>query len=121
MLALYGFDIWDAIGGRVPTRTAFAYIQRLPFEPWSLWRAEQLGGPEHLGWTSETYLLADQVDADKAMLAIKTHRGRGNVKMPDPTYRPKIREDRIKTPEAAPVQSLDDFDINGFLAMMGNG
>lgn len=74
-----------------------------------------------MGWSHDSYLLADQVDADKAMLAIKTHRGKGNVKMPDPTYRPKIREEALKTPEAAPVQSLDDFDINGFLMMMGNG
>lgn len=74
-----------------------------------------------MGWDHTTHLLADQVDADKAMLAIKTHQGAGRVKMPDPTYRPKIDEKFLKTTPELPVKTLDDFDINGFLSMMGNG
>lgn len=72
-----------------------------------------------MGWGPETYLLAEQVDADKALLAIKTHRGRGNVKFPDPTYRPKVKaKEPIETPTP---KSLDDFDIKGLLAAMGTG
>lgn len=99
-------------------RQAFAYLQRLPHEPMSLWRAEQLGGPEHVGWSTETYLLADQVDADKAMLAIKGHSGKGRIKFPDPVYRPP-RPDKVV--EAPVAKTLDDFDINALLAQMGAG
>lgn len=38
-------------------------IQRLPYEPRSMWRAkEQLGGPEWYGWSRESAGLADLVD-----------------------------------------------------------
>lgn len=71
-----------------------------------------------MGWDHKTYLLADQVDADKAMLAIKTHHGKGRIKFPDPVYRPPRPKEELETPQA---QSLDDFDIHALLASMGAG
>lgn len=82
-----------------------------------MWRAKQLGGSEHIGWSHNTYLLADQVDADKALLAIKTHKGRGRVKFPDPVYRPKIN----KTDTVDPEVNLENFDIHGLMAQIQIG
>lgn len=117
MLGLYGFDIYDCFTGKAPIRLALAYINRLPFEPWSVWRAEQLGGLEHLGWSHDTYRAADQVDAIMANTAITAHMGqRGKPKMPEPVFRPKVKK------EQEPIaQSLDDFDINKLVAMIGAG
>lgn len=69
LLALFGFDIWDAIDGRVPIRRAYTLLDRLRHEPNSVWRAKQLAGPElkdfseFLGWDAKVYALADLIDA----------------------------------------------------------
>lgn len=84
-----------------------------------MWRAEQLGGPEHLGWSPDTYRAADSIDAIMANTAITQHMGaKGKPKMPDPTYRPKIK--RKDEPEM-PAETLDDFDVSGLVAMIGGG
>lgn len=104
--------------GRVPLRRALLLIQRLPHDPQSAWRAAQLGGPEHIGWSNETYLLAEQVDAVKALIAITAHQGKkGKVKFPDPVYRPKVEKDE----ETKEELTLDDFDIHGLMAQMQIG
>lgn len=115
--ALYRFDVWEVFKGRVPVSTALLYIDRLPHDPNSMWRAKQLGGPEHIGWSHETYLLADQVDAAKVMIAIKTHKGKGRVKMPDPVHRPKIKKENLTDPEV----TLENFDIHALMAQMQIG
>lgn len=115
MLGLYGFDLHDVLAGKAPLRVAFSYINRLCFEPWSLWRAEQLGGPEHLGWTPDTYQQAMLIDATNINTAVAGNVGsRKPPKMPDPTYRPKAKE-----PEDKKVESLADFNIHALMAAMG--
>lgn len=115
MLGLYGFDIHDVFKGKAPIRVAFAYINRLPFEPWSLWRANELGGPEHLGWTPDTYKQADLLDGIMINTAVSGNVGsRKPPKMPEPTYRPKMKE-----PEVKKVESLADFNIHALVAAMG--
>lgn len=115
MLALYGFDIHDVFSGKAPIRVAFAYINRLVYEPWSVWRANQLGGPEHLGWTPDTYRLAEQIDATNVNTVITGNVGsKRPPKMPDPAYRPKVKEAEVK-----PVESLADFNVMGLMQSVG--
>lgn len=78
----------------------------------------QLGGPEHIGWTHESYLLAQQVDAVKALIAVTAHQGKkGRVKLPEPVYRPKVAKDEESGSEA----TLDNFDIHGLMAQIQIG
>jgi hypothetical protein len=115
LLGLYGFDIYTVFTGQAPIRVALAYISRLSFEPWSLWRANQLGGPEHLGWTPDTYQAAAIVDATNVNTVVSGNVGsKKPPKMPEPSYRPKVKE-----PEAKKVESLADFNIQGLIAAMG--
>lgn len=117
MLGLYGFDIHDVFKGKAPIRVAFAYINRLPFEPWSLWRAEQLGGPEHLGWTADTYQQASMTDAINVNTVVTGNVGsRKPPKMPEPVYRPKVK----KEPEAQKVESLADFNVQALMQAIGD-
>lgn len=115
MLALYGFNLSDVFTGKAPIRAAAALINRLCFEPWSTWRAEQLGGPEHLGWSPDTYMQASIIDATNLNTVISGNVGsKKQPKMPDPVYRPKAKE-----PEAKKVESLADFNIHALIQAVG--
>ena len=116
LLGIYGVNIYDAIEGRIPLRVVEPLLNRLPFEPWSMFRAEQLGGVEHLGWSPDTYLAADQVDSTNISIAAIRHMGaRGKMKLPEPVYRPKIKTIEDKIEEAG---SLLDFPIHALIAQM---
>lgn len=117
MLGLFGFDIHDVLTGKAPLRVGLAYINRLPFEPWSVWRANKLGGPEHLGWTADTYLAADQIDAIRVQTVVAGNVGsRRRPKMPDPVYRPKVKTDEEVLAEA---KDLASFDVTRLVKMTG--
>lgn len=114
-MGLYGFDIHDVYKGKAPIRVAFAYINRLAYDPWSTWRAMQLGGLEHLGWSPDTYRQADLIDAMNVNTVIAGNVGsKRPPKMPEPTYRPKVVE-----PEVKPVESLADFNIQALINAIG--
>lgn len=119
LLVLYGFDIWDAIDGRLPLRRAYSYIQRLVYEPKSVWRAKQLGGPElkdhinYYGWDANSAILADLYDAlnvnTRTMIAQNTPAEKqGSIPEITPYPRPGVEE--VKKPEP-PKQSLADFGM----------
>lgn len=117
MLGLYGFDIYDVFTGKAPLRVALAYISRLPFEVWSVWRANKLGGPEHLGWSADTYLAVDQIDAIRVQTVVAGNVGsRRPPKMPDPSYRPKVISDEEVLAKA---ESLAEFDVTRLMKMTG--
>lgn len=114
-MGLFGFDLHEVFAGRAPLRVAFNYINRLCFEPWSEWRANQLGGPEHLGWSPDSYQQAALIDAVNVNTVISGNVGsRKPPKMPDPTYRPKVKEAEVKK-----VESLADFNIHALMSAMG--
>lgn len=116
LLALYDFDIREVIAGRIPLYKAEALLNRLPFEPWSMYRANELGGPEHLGWTPDTYKLAEQVDSTNLSVSAIRHMGaKGKMKIPEPTYRPKVKEIEEKIADST---SLADFPIAALIAHM---
>lgn len=121
LLALYRFDIWDAIDGRVPVRQALQLIDRLSFEPKSIWRAKYFGGSElkdygkFYDWNATTYVMADVVDAinhNSAMIASVFGSEAPEVQ---PYPRPG------NEPEAAPpTESLADFG-NKLAGLFGPG
>lgn len=120
LLALYGFDIWDAIDGRVPVRQALQLIERLGFEPKSIWRAKAFGGSElkdyqkYFGWDSNSYVLADLIDAVNInTLTLVASNSDGKA----PDFEPYPRPGSADKPET-PVQSLDDF-ARGLAGMFG--
>lgn len=121
LLALYGFDIWDAIDGRVPIRRAIALLDRLPHEPKSIWRAKLLGGPElkdfskFIGWDAIAYLLADLIDAVNQSSAIYVGSNSPTNKVPDITPYPRPG----KAPDK-PSESLADFG-NTLKSLFGSG
>jgi hypothetical protein len=123
LLALYSFDIWDAIDGRVPVRRAIQLLSRLCFEPMSVWRAKELGGPElkdyckFIGWHADTYVLADLVDAmnhnTATVIAVNSD---AQSKAPEPLIYPRPGE----TPSTQPTETLADFG-NKLSTLFGPG
>lgn len=121
LLALYGFDIWDAIDGRVPVRRALQLIERLGHEPKSIWRAKTFGGSElkdyqkFIGWDANTYAIADLIDAVSyntiVLMAVNASDDK-NVPDFEPYPRPGVESTQ------APVQTLDDF-ARGLAGMFG--
>jgi hypothetical protein len=99
-------------------------LTRLTFEPMSVWRAKQLGGPElkdygkFIGWDADTYVLADLIDAmnnsTATLVAINTPEG---SKPPEPVIYPRPG---IETASAQPTETLDDFGSK-LAAMFGSG
>jgi hypothetical protein len=124
LLALYKFDIWDAIDGKVPVRQALQLLTRLTFEPMSVWRAKQLGGPElkdygkFIGWDADTYVLADLIDAmnqnTATIIAINSPEG---SKPPETVIYPRPG---VETASAKPTETLEDFGSK-LAAMFGPG
>lgn len=89
-------------------RLCVALLGRLQHEPRSLYRANQLGGPEHFGWGPAEYQLAnlsDQVQAN-TIATIKAAGSKKRMSL-DPAYRPPLKRER------AP-RSLADVDYSFF-------
>lgn len=122
LLALYGFDIWDAIDGRVPLRRAITLLDRLAYEPKSVWRAKQLGGPEledysrYLNWDTTTYVLADLIDVVRENTAVFVGANSEGHKMPEFDPYPRPDHQKVQSPKA----SLDNF-ANNLITMFGPG
>lgn len=114
LLAIYGFDIWDAIDGRVPIRRAITLLDRLLYEPKSIWRAKQLGGSElenyapYIGWDTTHAMIADLSDQIQMLTnyyqAVNSENHQ--VAQLEPYPRPNLK--KLKKPS----QSLDDFAAN---------
>ena len=58
---LYGVDV-DEWVWRPDVRLLVGLIERLPYEPRSMYRARSLGDDDWFGWTTEAALLAEMVD-----------------------------------------------------------
>lgn len=58
---LYGVDV-DEWVWRPDVRLLVGLIERLPYEPRSMYRARSLGDDAWFGWTTEAALLAEMVD-----------------------------------------------------------
>ena len=58
---LYGVDV-DEWVWRPDVRLLVGLIERLPYEPRSMYQARSLGDDAWFGWTTEAALLAEMVD-----------------------------------------------------------
>ena len=67
-------------------------LARLAVEPHSVWRAQELGGEKWFGWSLETSLQADMIDAiafqTSATAVNKKAKLRHPVERPDPKSKP---------------------------------
>jgi len=89
---------------------ALVFVEGLTSNPDSRFRAELLGGPEHIGWSQDRYLAASTHDLILGLIA-----GLGGTKLgPDDQWpRPAV----TKTEEVEEVVgTLADFDTGAFLA-----
>ncbi|WP_346843733.1 hypothetical protein [uncultured Rothia sp.] len=82
-------------------KRGFALVERLRYDPWSVWRAEQLGGEEHIGWSVDSYLLAAAVDGIHSQLKSK------KLSSSERVERPKVEKKREKFDPNAPVASMN--------------
>ena len=66
-------------------------MDRLPYEPKSIWRAEQAGGMAHFGWGTEAYLLATVGDLIQVNTNVTAaHGSKRKPKRIKPIERPDI-------------------------------
>jgi len=89
---------------------ALVFVEGLAYKPDSRYRAEILGGPEHIGWSQDRYLAASTHDAIMALIAGLS----GTPLGPDDRWpRPTVAESE-KAAEV--IGTLADFDTGAFLA-----
>lgn len=97
MWDLFGFDVEDVFSGRRAPEWAWGLMDRLIDEPWSRWRAKQVGGDkwrEHLGWSPDTYLAALSADVQQVAVAIAdAARVQKKPRLPKPLPRPTFKKD----------------------------
>lgn len=74
-------DVWKLETHREVKR-GIALVERLARDANSQYRAEQIGGMEHLGWDNQTYLLAALLDAVNQQSKGKALRESEKVKRP---------------------------------------
>ena len=99
--ALYQFDAWEALGSD-SRRVAllFGLVERLQYEPMSVYRAETAGNMEFMGWTRQATVLS-------AIYNVLAARAKGkslkkNEMYPVPEVQKKRRE-----PAPRSVKELD--------------
>lgn len=63
IFALYGIDPVEYLDTHDNVDLIFILIERLAYEPMSLYRAEQLGDDSFIGWSADSNRLADLLDA----------------------------------------------------------
>lgn len=110
MLGLFRFDPYDVFTGKAPIRVAMAYLNRLPHEVNSVWRANQLGGLEHFGWDITAYRLADLIDAVQLNTVVSGNVGSTKApESPEPFYRPGIEAKERREPATPAAPTLAEF------------
>ncbi len=95
--ALYRFDVSRLREGAHMAELCTALLGRLPYEPWSMYRAMESGGTEHLGWGELLHRVTDLVDALQVNTAVTAAAPAGKKpKKTKPIQRPKVER---KQPE----------------------
>lgn len=102
MWALFRVDLADP---RIPTRTVWALLDRLPLEPGSVARAEALGGSQWFGWSLNTEYLAGL--GDRVTLTAKAA-ARQKAKLTEGEMTP--RPPAVAASRGPQVAAFDDDD-----------
>lgn len=63
IFALYGIDPVDYLEQHENVDLIYILIERLAYEPMSIYRAKQLGDDSFIGWSADSNRLADLLDA----------------------------------------------------------
>lgn len=102
MWALYRIDVTQPF--RVPLVRSL--LERLQNEPYSMWRANSLGGPEWFGWGIAEVQRADLID--RASMTAKTAGKQAKLKDDEKSPRPSGREEKrvVSTRDWKSVQAL---------------
>jgi hypothetical protein len=97
---------------------AFRLIRRLAVEPWSEFRAQQLGGEDHLGWTADTYKLTELSSGLMVNTEItRVHGSKAKPKKITPSWTPPhVRAAKVGEAPVLEKMNLSDFDARGMLA-----
>jgi len=89
--ALYRLDFYEAV--KAPRVDVLQQcMARLAVEPGSIWRAKELGGEKWFGWSMQSSLQADLIDAinfqTSATATNKKAKLKNPVERPDPKSKP---------------------------------
>ena len=100
--ALYRFDAWSAHGGSSrDVALAFGLIDRLRFEPMSMYRAEMAGNEDFMGWTRDSSILAAIYNATAAG-------NKGKKLTAKETYPvPEVKKQKKEMPVPRSVKEID--------------
>lgn len=113
---LLGIDLGDLWRGTLSVRRALVLSGQLLDDHRSQYRAAKRGGPEFLGWSEDTYLLASIRDEILTLLAAL---GGEKVTAEDMWPRPTRA---VVTDDVDPVVgTIADFDTGGFMRMFAGG
>lgn len=82
----------------IDIRPVEALLARIPHEERSLWRAENLGGPDHFGWGLDRMILATIANASNTQ--VKGKKLRQSERIEAPRVVQKGRRPRAGTPVA---------------------
>ena len=63
IFALYGIDPVDYLEHHENVDLIYILIERLAYEPMSIYRAKQLGDDNFIGWSADSNRIADLLDA----------------------------------------------------------
>jgi hypothetical protein len=101
-----GLDLADVWRGKLSPATALVLVEQLKTIPMSRFRAQVMGGFEHLGWTPDTYLAAALYDAMNTNSVITAKSAGGKARDPEPYPRPDQAAKSIQ------VDDIDDFPVD---------
>ena len=73
-----------------------ALLERLSYEPWSLYRAKQLGGPQWFGYSADSERLNALIDGQRLQMKAASGKGRAYLKDDEMAPRPgSVRESAV--------------------------
>lgn len=107
MWALYRLDV----SGPFDERLAETLVERLTSEPWSMYRAELLGGPEWFGYGLQSELLMQVADELRLQTKVTAQR-KGRLKPSETRPRPEPEK------PATIVSSSDSEGVAAVLAAL---
>lgn len=88
-------------------------MARLSVEPESLWRAKELGGEKWFGWSLQTSLQADQIDATNFQTSATATNKKAKLKNPVERPDPKSKPVEVRS------KSVSDMNWGSALSRLG--
>lgn len=109
MWALYRIDVY----GDFRVLLVESLLERLAYEPWSTYRANQLGGMQWFGYSADSERLNAVIDNQALQVKVASGRGRAYLKDDERAPRPVVGAD------AAVVSSKDTAAMAALFGAIG--